>query len=196
MNHYDPDTVTTNSQRSIASWYYPQIGPYDSADPAVLEYQVLLLKLAGADGIIVDWYGDDDYLDYSVNNQRTLALFDWTRRAGLKFSLCYEDATIQNEVNGGYITTAEAIEHARQTMSYAETHFFNDPSFLRLNGRPVLLNFGPQYFKSSENWAAIFSTLAPSNAPAFFTEDNKLANAARRRLTGRPWGRLKPIMAF
>jgi hypothetical protein len=39
-----------------------------------------------------------------------------------------------------------------------------------------LLNFGPQYFKNSDTWSAIFSSLAPSNnPPAFFTEDNKLA---------------------
>jgi hypothetical protein len=176
MNHFDPGTINTNGQREIASWYCPQIGPYDSDDPAVLEYQVLLLKLAGADGVIVDWYGTDDYLDYGVNNERTLALFQWTRKAGLKFSLCYEDATIRNEINGGYISATNAVAHARQTMLYAETNFFNDASFLRLNGRPVLLNFGPQYFTSSGDWAAIFSGLAPSNSPpAFFTEDNKLA---------------------
>jgi hypothetical protein len=178
MNFFDPDNLTTNNQRAIASWYYPEIGPYDSADPAVLEYQVLLLKLAGADGVIVDWYGTDDYLDYGVNNQRTLALFHWTRRAGLKFSLCYEDATIKNEVDGGFITAADAVGRAQQTMRYAETNFFNDPSFLRLDGHPVLLNFGPQYFTSSDNWVSIFSVLAASNAPAFFTEDNKLAAGA------------------
>jgi hypothetical protein len=175
MNYYDASALKTNSQRAIASWYYPQIGPYDSDDPAVLEYQVLLLKLAGADGVIVDWYGVDDYLDYAVNNQRTLDLFTWTRRAGLKFSLCYEDATILNEVNGGFIASTAAVAHAQQTMLYAETNFFDDASFLRIHGHPVLLNFGPQYFKTSEDWAGIFARLAPSNAPAFFTEDNKLA---------------------
>jgi hypothetical protein len=176
MNYFNPDIYSTNGQRQIASWYYPQIGPYDSDDPVALEYQVLLLKLAGADGVIVDWYGMDDYLDYAVNNQRTLALFGWTRRAGLKFSLCYEDATILNEVNGGYISSNNAVAHAQQTMVYAETNFFDDPSFLRLDGRPVLLNFGPAYFTSSTSWAAIFSILAASNnPPAFFTEDNKLA---------------------
>jgi hypothetical protein len=176
MNHFDPNSITTNGQREIASWYYPQIGPYDSDDPAVLEYQVLMLKLAGADGVIVDWYGMDNYLDYAVNNQRALDLLGWTRRASLKFSLCYEDATIKNEINGGFIASSNALAHAQQTMLYAETNFFNDPTFFRLNGRPLLLNFGPQYFTASSDWVAIFSSLAPSNSPpAFFTEDNKLA---------------------
>src|SRR5579863_7252057 len=56
MNHFNPDVINpTNGQAEIASWYYPLIGPYDSADPAVLEYHVLLMKLGGIDGVIVDW---------------------------------------------------------------------------------------------------------------------------------------------
>ena len=106
MNHFNPNVLDANGQRQIASWYYPLIGPYDSIDPAVLEYHVLLMSLAGIDGVIVDWYGPDNFNDYAVNNQRTLALFNYTRKAGLKFSLCYEDQTIQREISGGYITTA------------------------------------------------------------------------------------------
>src|SRR5882672_10972706 len=128
---YNPDQFYANGQRKIASNYYPLIGPYDSLDPAVLEYHVLLMKLGGIDGVIADWYGQDNYYDYAINNQRTLALLNYTRKAGLKFSLCYEDATIQAEINGGTmngvtVTTGNAIAHAQQTMLYAETNFFTD----------------------------------------------------------------------
>ena len=100
MNHFNPDTTNSAGQQQIASWYYPLIGP-GFADPAALEYHVLLMKLAGIDGVIVDWHGTDNYNDYDINNQRTLAIFNYIRKAGLKFSLCYEDATIQAEINGG-----------------------------------------------------------------------------------------------
>jgi hypothetical protein len=172
MNHFDPDTINASGERQIASWYYPLIGPYDSADPAVLEYHVLLMKLAGIDGIIVDWYGPDDYLDYGINNQRTAAIFQYARAAGLKFCLCYEDQTIQQEINGGYIAASNAITHAQQTMLYVQTNYFADASYLRWNNKPVLLNFGPQYFKTNSQWQTIFSVL--TNPPAFFTEDNRL----------------------
>ena len=176
--YFNPN-VTNNDEAGIASWYYPLTGPYDSLDPAVLEYHVLLMKLAGIDGVIVDWYGQDNYYDYGVNNQRTLALLNYARKAGLKFSLCYEDATIQAEINGGIMngvdTATNPIAHAQQTMLYAQTNFFTDPSFLRLNNSPVLLNFGPQYFHKSSDWTSIFSVLDPSNQPAFFTEDNRLS---------------------
>src|SRR5664279_2747987 len=181
--YFNP-TVTNNGEVGIASWYYPLTGPYDSLDPAVLEYHVLLMKLAGIDGVIVDWYGQDNYYDYSVNNQRTLALLNFARKAGLKFSLCYEDATIQAEINGGTkngitVNAGNAIAHAQQTMLYAQTNFFTDPSFLRLNNAPVLLNFGPQYFHNSSDWISIFSVLDSTNQPAFFTEDNRLSPAGK-----------------
>jgi len=175
MNHFNPNLVNTNGQRQIASWYYPLIGPYDSVDPPVLEYHVLLMRLAGIDGVIVDWYGPDNFNDYSVNNQRTLALLNYTRKAGLKFSLCYEDQTIQREITGNYITAAGAISHAQQTMLYAQTNFFADASYLRWSNAPVFLNFGPQYFRNNSDWVSIFSVLNPTNQPAFFTEDNRLA---------------------
>lgn len=172
MDHFNPDTINAAGEREIASWYYPLIGPYDSADPVVLEYHVLLMKLAGIDGVIVDWYGPDDYLDYGINNERTAAMLQFARRAGLKFALCYEDRTIQQKISGGYIAASNAVAHARQTMRYVEAKYFADSSYLRWNGRPVLLNFGPQYFKEDSQWREIFSGL--TNQPAFFTEDNRL----------------------
>jgi hypothetical protein len=175
MNHFNPNLTNVNGEQQIASWYYPLIGPYDSADPAVLEYHVLLMKLAGIDGVIVDWYGPDDFNDYGINNQRTLALFNCTRKAGLKFSLCYEDQTVQQEVNGNYIAAEAAITHAQQTMLYAQANFFNDASFLRLGNTPVLLNFGPQYFKNNSDWTRIFSVLDATNQPLFFTENSRLS---------------------
>jgi hypothetical protein len=178
MNHFSPDTMSTNGEREIASWYYPLIGPYDSLDPKVLEYHVLLMKLAGIDGVIVDWYGNDNDNDYAINNQRTLALLNYVRKAGLRFSLCYEDQTINQEVKGGLINELNAVAHAGNTMLYAQSNYFNDSSFLRLNGRPVLLNFGPQYFTNSADWTAIFAGLDTANQPAFFTEDNRIAPGA------------------
>lgn len=184
LSHCNPNvTNSATGQRQIASWYYPLIGPYDSADPAVLEYHVLLMKLGGIDGVIVDWYGPDNYYDYLVNNQRTLALLHYAAKAGLKFSLCYEDATIQAEINGGClngvcVTAANAVAHAQYEMLYAQTNYLGYTNFLHWKAQPVLLNFGPQYFTSSSQWASIFSVLNASNAPAFFTENNRVSPAA------------------
>jgi hypothetical protein len=171
MNSFNPDTFNGSGQRNIASHYYPLIGPYDSADPVVLEYHVLLMKLGGIDGVVADWYGQESYLDYGLINQRTLALLDYTRRAGLKFVLCYEDRTVQAKIDGGYISAANAVANAQQTMLYAQANYFNSANYLQFSNKPVLLNFGPIYFKNNSQWVSIFSVVAATNQPAFFTED-------------------------
>jgi hypothetical protein len=60
-------------------------------------------------------------------------------------------------------------------MLCAQTNFFADTSYLRRpDHRPVLLNFGPSYFKSNDDWRGIFSVLEPTNRPAFFMLDQRL----------------------
>ena len=93
MNHFDPEQVV-NGERPIASHFYPLIGPYDSGDPYLLEYHLLLMKLAGIDGVVVDWYGLQDFRDYRVLHRNTQRLVDQVERLGMKFAICYEDQTI------------------------------------------------------------------------------------------------------
>src|SRR3954454_7839837 len=57
MNTQNPNVVYASGKRQIASNYYPKIGPYDSTDPSVIEYHLLLMKYSGVDGLMVDWYG-------------------------------------------------------------------------------------------------------------------------------------------
>ena len=57
MQYENPNIVDAMGKRQIASHYYPIIGPYDSTDPNVLEYHMLLMKYSGIDGVMIDWYG-------------------------------------------------------------------------------------------------------------------------------------------
>lgn len=175
LDSVNPDTIDGSGRRKIASHYHPLIGPYDSADPVVLEYHVLLMKLAGLDGVIMDWYGTNAVHDFAINNDHTLAMLGYIRRAGLRFALCYEDWTIQAAIAAGHIPATGAVAHAQETMLYAQTHYFQDLSYLRLaDEHPVLLNFGPRHLKKSGEWTAVFSVLAASNHPAFFTLNRRL----------------------
>src|SRR5262249_36175151 len=76
MGHFDPERSDSQGRQDIASHYYPLIGPYDSADPDVLEYHTLLMKIAGIDGVIADWYGSEDVNDYAMIHHRTSLLLN------------------------------------------------------------------------------------------------------------------------
>ena len=172
--------ATNDGEAEIASWYYPLIGPYDSSDPAVLEYHVLLMKLGGIDGVIVDWYGPDNYYDYLVNNQRTLDMFAYTRKAGLQFSLCYEDSTIQAEINGGCmnsvcVTAGNALAHAQGEHALCADQFLRVHQFSQMEQPSGISEFRSRNILiTGADWTSIFSGLNASNEPAFFTENNDL----------------------
>ena len=169
MNHYHPER-TVNGQPEIASHYSPLIGPYDSDDPDVLRCQVLLMKLAGIDGVIVDWYGNDNFMDYGTNNRNTERLLPIIQQAGLRFAICYEDQTVSKEIAGGVFPATDAVAHGQRLMQWMQTSFFSSPAYLKLDNRPVLLSFGDPFYQDSQ-WDRIFSVL--THKPQHFTESNR-----------------------
>jgi hypothetical protein len=157
-----PNTIV-NGQRRIASHYYPMIGPYASGDTNVIDYQLLLMKLSGVDGLMIDWPGTGTNLgespDLALNARNTKALVDRIERTGLKFALVYEDQYVSRY--------ADKPAAAKTDMNYARDNYFNHPSHEMYNGKPLFMVFGPQALKTGADWATAFSDLTVK--PAFFT---------------------------
>ncbi len=141
MGAFDPEKIQ-NGKRPIASHYTPLIGPYDSGDAAIMEYHFLLMKLAGIDGVIVDWYGRSDLFDYAILHRNTQALFAMAAKVGLKVGICYEDQTISRLVEAGKIKKEERVSHAKSEINWLEANWFREGSCLKHDGKPVLLSFG------------------------------------------------------
>ncbi len=165
MNHFDPD-VSVGGRQEAASKYRPLIGLYDSGDPDVLEYHVLLMKLAGFDGVAIDWYGLEDYYDYATVHRNTQRLVKALQKAHMKFTLVYEDQTVTQLIKGKVYGSDEAIDKGKQLFSWLEVNWFGMPSYLQIEKRPVLMVFGPQFYKD-DDWAKMFSGL--KTQPDFFT---------------------------
>ncbi len=141
MNHFNPEQKRWDDQREIASHDYPLIGPYDSGDDHALECHALLLKIAGVDGVIIDWYGISALNDHPINHRNTQRFIPWLKKAGLKFAVCYEDQAVKSLKNG------EDIKQANADLRWAEENFFTASHYFRQNGKPLLLVFGPQHLK-------------------------------------------------
>lgn len=182
MDHFDPNQVDADGRPQIASQYMPLTGPYDSQDEAVLDYQVSLMKLSGIDGVIVDWYGMEDFRDYAVLNAATQKLFEAVKRAGLRFVVCYEDQTVKYMVDEGHIASGDALAHGQAVMQYMQDNWFDDPAYLRYDGQPVLFVFGPQYFRNPSDWETMSANLPV--APALVTLDKHMDWAAA---SSYPW---------
>ncbi|HEY2156000.1 MAG TPA: glycoside hydrolase family 71/99-like protein [Isosphaeraceae bacterium] len=174
MGRLDPERVDASGRRAIAAHNSPEIGPYDSSDPAVLEYHALLMKVAGIDGAIADWYGNEDFNDYATIHRNTAALFDALAKHGLKFAVCYEDRAIKAMAEKRGLTPAEAVEHGRTHLRYCEAHWFGRPGYAKWEGKPLLLVFGPDYLAPTQ-WEEVFAGL--KSPPAFFTLHERKAPA-------------------
>ena len=183
MNHYNPNQKNENGQSAIASHYYPLTGPYDSGDEDILAYQVMLMKLSGIDGVIVDWYGYENFWDYGEINANTHRLFEQIQEAGLLFAITYEDRTIFHMLENGHPKVKDDHAHGQEVMQYLQENWFEEEAYLKVNDRPVLFVFGnPPYFESNSDWEKLFSVL--ETAPYLITQDARIVPLAE---SGYPW---------
>ena len=167
MNHFDPETII-DGQRQVASKYYPLIGPYDSGDLHVLEYHLLLMKLAWIDGVIVDWYGLTDYRDYAVLHHNTTRLLQQCERLNMKFVICYEDQTIPALVEAHRLTQAQRVPHAASEIGWLGKYWFKSGSYVKQDRKPVLLSFGHSGLTNDE-WSQCLSSL--ESPVAYFSQN-------------------------
>jgi hypothetical protein len=174
MNHFNPDRVI-DGRRPIASHFYPLIGPYDSGDPHVLEYHLLLMKLAGIDGVIVDWYGLQDFRDYRILHRNTQRLVDRAGRLGMKFAICYEDQTIDALVEAGRLKPRDRVNHAQQEIESLAKHWLPRDNYVRLDGRPVLLSFGQNGLRDEE-WTQCLARV--KTQVAYFSQHHRRTAAS------------------
>jgi hypothetical protein len=166
QSQHKPDSIGADGQPDIYSHYHPLIGLYDSTDPAAIECHLLQMKLAGIDGVIVDWYGISGTADYPRMHDASRALFDAAGRSGMKFAACFEDRSLELMVNMDKFPSDQVPEQLARTVQWMGTEWFAKPQYFRLGGRPLLLNFGPMYVKDPAVWKAALDSVP--DRPAFY----------------------------
>ena len=164
---YNPATFKPDGRANIVGHYYPLTGPYDSSNPALLEYQVSLMKIAGIDGVIFDWYGSYVSNDFGQIHEHTKAMVSVLKKAGLKFLVCYEDNTLNMMGKSGN----EALSIGKASFDWAQENWFRTSEYVRFESRPVVLCFGPQHFDTKAKWDTVFSGADPR--PYFVDLDNR-----------------------
>ena len=160
FNNRNPNIIDPNGQREIASHYYPLIGPYASSDADVIEYHLLLMKLSGIDGVMIDWYGaqgTNGDVGSLLNNSN--AVINKVDDFGLKFGVVMEDRF--STVSSSNMTPD--INKGMANMAYLRDHYFNNSSYIRQPSRKPLVDvFGPITFQSPSQWTQILGQAGES----------------------------------
>jgi hypothetical protein len=85
-------------------------------------------------------------------------------------------------VDNKHLAMQDVYTHGQDVMRYLEETWFQRDAYLTVLERPVLLTFGPQYFKSGADWEKLFSVL--SVRPALITLDDHTVSAD---VSSYPW---------
>lgn len=163
---HDPEARDADGLPDIWSHFHPLIGPYDSTDPVLLECQLGQMKLAGVDGVVVDWYGVAEALDYPAIHAASVALFAAAGQWGLSFAVCYEDRIVGMMADRNLLPASGAAARVAADLRWLDEHWFSSPTYATVGGRPILLNFGPISVPDASVWRAALDPLG--RRPAFF----------------------------
>ncbi len=148
MNTRNPNIINPNGQRQIASNYYPLIGTYDSSNNYVIEYQMLMMKVSGVSGTIIDWYGtqgtNGDIVPLLNASNKIVAA---TQTYGLGVGVCLEDRFAS--------TTADVTAN----INYLRNNYYTKSNYIRVGAgnAPLTLLFGPEKFTQPSQWNTILA---------------------------------------
>ncbi|MEZ6128679.1 MAG: hypothetical protein R3C59_08340 [Planctomycetaceae bacterium] len=148
----------------------PEVGPFCTP----ISNHLLTMKLAGIDGVIVDWYGLTDFRDYAILHRNTTRVLEQCERLKMKFIICYEDQTIPALEEAERIMATERVSHAATEIMWLSKYWFKSGSYVKLDDRPLLLSFG-QTGLTDEEWS---QCLARSEANVtYFSQHHRRAAA-------------------
>ena len=143
--HHYPDLILANGRRDIAAIHYPSIGPYDSTDPNLCEYHILLAKEAGIDGFMVNWYGFEHSKGGRRQEDRGFEqLLKAAEKLDFKVCLNFDDKSAFPPY-WDFKTRRESVAYANKIHLEAMKRYAASPAYLKIDKRPVLSNFSSAY---------------------------------------------------
>jgi hypothetical protein len=135
-NHWEKDDVKGT----------PFLGYYNSSDSRVADQHILLAMQHGIDFFAVSWMGEGTWHvngDFSIIDQNLRSgLLQAPHLKDFNFCLFYEtQLVLDNAFNDNQNFTEIFIND----MLYAAHQYFTNPSYLRVNGEPVLFIYNVPY---------------------------------------------------
>lgn len=140
-NDRDPTRRRIPGDGDIAANFYPQLGEYSSADPAVIERHMAMLASARVGIVAVTWLGVDDPSFRSVR-----PLLDAAQRHGLR--ICFQIEPVARK------TALDARDAMRDLIDRFGAHpaFYRDPD----SRRPLFFVYD-SYVIDAGQWARVLA---------------------------------------
>jgi hypothetical protein len=124
----------------------PALGAYNSRDPSVIATHIDQSRVGNISMWSMSWWGPNSYEDVTIRNH----ILPHPRASEMSYTIHYETS--------GRLGPSSAPNYARfQTdMRYLGHNILNDPNYMRIDGRPVIvLYLSRDYFRSQPGWDAL-----------------------------------------
>ncbi|MCU1302771.1 MAG: hypothetical protein JWQ87_3055 [Candidatus Sulfotelmatobacter sp.] len=132
---------------------------YSSADSGQVQRQITDMISRGIDGVVVDWYGPNNFID-----QATQAVMNEAEKhPGFTFAIMIDAGAIHNSCSG--CSTQQSLI---DLLKYVEQKYFVSKAYFTINGQPVVTNFNVDG-SGSIDWNAVNG--AVSVHPRFLFQD-------------------------
>jgi hypothetical protein len=157
--------TTTKVYAHLMLWFGPGSGHmdvgYSSTNPGQVNSQINDMVSRGIDGVIIDWYGPNNFIDQATQ----LVMAAAQNHPGFTFAIMVDAGAIAGNSCWG----CSAQQVLINLLQYIEHNYFSSPAYMTRQGRPVVTNFNIDY-----NYGIDWNTVSNSlNAqPMFLFQDN------------------------
>jgi hypothetical protein len=157
--------ATTKVYAHLMLWFgksnHMNIG-YSSTDAAQVARQIDDMVSRGIDGVILDWYGPNNWEDQATQ----LIMAEAEKHPGFTFALMIDSGAIKWDSCSG-CSPQQALVNQLQ---YIERAYFPSPAYMTRQGQPVITNFNVDLSYPSVDWNAANAAL--STHPVFLFQNN------------------------
>jgi hypothetical protein len=156
--------ATTKVYAHLLLWFgqsnHMNVG-YSSNSAAQIHLQIMDMISRGIDGVIIDWYGPNNYIDDATK----LVMAEAETHPGFTFAIMVDQGAIQWDSCTG-CTPQQALINQLQ---YIEQTYVPSPAYMTEQGRPVVTNFNID-LSYTIDWTAVNGAL--SAQPFFIFQNN------------------------
>jgi hypothetical protein len=122
------------------------VGEYVSNDSAVADTQIILARLHKIDFFAVSWLGVFDWYDHlAVDDFLQQGLLKAEHMKTFNFCIFYESEIVLSSVYNASKSNDFFERQFAVDMNYANSTYFANPSYLRIDGKPVVFMYNLPY---------------------------------------------------
>jgi len=156
--------ATTKIYAHLMVWFgqsnHMNVG-YSSTDPTQIKNQINDMISRGINGVIIDWYGPNNYEDQATQ----LIMAEAEKHPGFTFAIMVDQGAIKDYSCSG----CSPQQAMTSIMQYIEQTYFPSPAHMTRQGQPVVTNFDID-LSYSIDWSAVNASL--STHPLFLFQNN------------------------